>query len=81
MLKNARVMIHDPLIGSVGGSALKIDSISKDLLRTREITGTILAKHTKRTLEEILVKTATDSYFDSKEAVDYGLADEIIERI
>lgn len=80
MLPHARVMIHDPMItGGIGGSALKIKSISEDLMKTREITGEILAKHSGRSLEEIFEKTATDSYFDAQEAIAYGLADNIID--
>ena len=79
ILTHARVMIHDPLIsGGVGGNALRIKSLSEDLMRTREITGKILAKHTKKTIDEIYAKTATDSYFYAEEAVAYGLADNII---
>lgn len=79
ILPHARVMIHDPLIsGGVGGNALRIKSLSEDLMRTRKITGKILAKHTKKTIDEIYAKTATDSYFYAEEAVAFGLADNII---
>lgn len=79
ILPHARVMIHDPLISSgVGGNALRIKSLSEDLMRTRKITGKILAKHTKKTIDEIYAKTATDSYFYAEEAVAFGLADNII---
>ncbi len=79
MLPHASVMIHDPLIGGgVGGSALRIQSISENLLKTREKLSQILAYHTGRTLEEIYEKTATDSYFFGEEAIEFGLADKII---
>jgi ATP-dependent Clp protease protease subunit len=82
MLKHASVMIHDPLINSgIGGNALRIQSISEDLMRIREIMGNILAEHTGKTLEEIYEKTAKDTYFYAEEAVAYGLADKIIERL
>lgn len=82
ILPHARVMIHDPLIScGVGGNALHIKSLSEDLMRTREITGKILAEHTKKPIEEIYKKTATDSYFYAEEAVAYGLADRIIKTI
>lgn len=81
ILPHARVMIHDPLVGSVSGNALRIKSLSEDLMRTREITGKILAEHTHKTLEEIYKKTATDSYFYAEEAVEYGIADRIITSI
>lgn len=82
ILPHARVMIHDPLIaGGVGGSALKLDSIAKDLMRTREITAQILADYTGHSLEEVYEKTANDTYFTAKEALEWGLADRIIHEI
>lgn len=80
MLPHSRVMIHDPLInGNLRGSALHIRSISDDLLVTREVIAKILAKHTGRDISEIYEKTLTDSYFYAQEAIDFGLADSIIE--
>lgn len=81
MLPHSRLMIHDPLISSVGGSALKLDSVAKDLMRTREITAEIIAGHSGHSLEEVYVKTATDSYFSAQEAIAWGLADRITEKI
>lgn len=82
ILPHARVMIHDPLIsGGVGGSALKLDAIAKDLMRARETTAKILSACTGRTIEEILDKTAQDTYFSAEEALEFGLADRIIHEI
>lgn len=82
ILPHSRVMIHDPLVLTCpGGSALKMKSFSEGLMRTREITARILAKHTGRTLEEIYEKTGEDSWFYAEEAVRFGLADRIINEI
>ncbi|MBP3339747.1 MAG: ATP-dependent Clp protease proteolytic subunit [Lachnospiraceae bacterium] len=82
MLPHARVMIHDPLMtDGVSGSALRIDDIGKNLMKTRETLGKILVKHTGRELSEVFEKTAKDSYFDAEEAVAFGLADRIINKI
>ncbi len=82
MLPHARLMIHDPLIaGGIGGSALHIDSVSRDLMRTREITADLLARHSGHTLAEVYEKTAKDTYFDADEAVAWGLADGILREI
>lgn len=79
MLEHARVMIHDPLISrGIGGNALQVQSISNDLMKTREITGKLIAKHTGKTLEEVYEKTAKDSFFYAEEAIEFGLADNII---
>lgn len=78
MLPHARVMIHDPLIrGRMGGNALQIERLSKDLMKMREVTAGIIAKHTGKTLEEVYEKTAIDSYFDAEECIEWGLADAI----
>lgn len=77
MLPNAHVMIHDPLIQSVGGSALEVERRSKRLMKTRERLAGILADATGHTSKEILDITSTDRYFDADEALEFGLADRI----
>ena len=82
ILPHGRVMIHDPLIaGGVGGSALKLDAVARDLMKARETTAQILSERTGHTLEEVYEKTANDTYFDAQEALEWGLADRIIHEI
>lgn len=81
ILPHGRVMVHDPLTSGISGSALTIDSLSKSLMQTRQITAEILARHTSRTLEEIYACTAKDTYFNAQEAIDFGLADYIVKEI
>ena len=82
MLTHARVMIHDPLIaGSIGGSALTVDAVAKDLMKTRQTSAEIIAKHSGHSIEEVYEMTAKDTYFDADEAVAWGLADRVITTI
>lgn len=81
ILPHARVMIHDPLIASTGGNALTLQETSRRLMETRKITAQILARHTGKTLAAVYRKTASDCWFTAKEAVDFGLADRVIEHI
>ena len=81
MLTHSKVMIHDPLITRTGGSALSLKTISDNLMKTREITAEIIAKHSGHTAKQILKKTETDCYFTAEEAVSFRLADEIIKSI
>lgn len=81
ILPHGRVMIHDPLIGQTGGSALQLHEISQSLMQTREQMGRLLAQFTGRTLEEIYEKTRRDSFFNAEEAVAFGLADRVIQTI
>ncbi len=82
ILPHGQVMIHDPLIsGALGGSALAIQDVSRGLLKTRETICAILSKHTGKSRKEVLRKTAKDTWFDAQEAVDFGLADQIIQHV
>lgn len=77
---NARVMIHDLSLGvGIQGNALYFDQVSRDLMQMRERLARILAKHTKKELDEIYKKTAAETCFTAQEAVDFGLADNIID--
>lgn len=80
MSAHSRVMIHDPLIAGSGisGSATDLDAQVKDIMNTRTIIAEILSKHTHRTVEEVLEKTARDTYFYAEDAIAFGLADKII---
>ena len=78
MLPHSRLMIHDPLILQTGGSALKLKAVSDDLMETRQIIAKVIADHSGKPMEEVLAKTATDSYFRAEEAVAFGLADQIV---
>ena len=82
MLPHAKVMIHDPLIhGYPGGSALHIKSMSDSLMQTREDLAQLLAQKTGKSVDEIYKKTAQDSWFTAREAIEFGLADRIIHNI
>ena len=82
MLAHSKVMIHDPLIpGGIGGSALKVDAVARNLMQTRQTIADIISKHTGKSLEDVLAKTASDSYFDAEQAVEWGLADRIIHEL
>lgn len=78
LLPHSRVMIHDPLVMNVSGSALALQSCSEDLMRTRETIAKILAGASGKPLEEIYAATAKDTYFYAQQAVEFGLADEVI---
>lgn len=80
MFAHSKVMIHDPSIsGLPRTNALELQVVSVDLLETRKSLAEILAKHTGKTVDDILEKTKTDCFFDAKAAIEFGLADSIIE--
>lgn len=81
MLEHSHLMIHDPLVQNLSGSALKIDVASKNLLKTRETIGKIYAKVSGKTLDEIYAITYEDTLLDAEAALQLGFADRIIDKI
>ena len=78
ILPHSKVMIHEPLIaGGMGGSASSIKKTADSILETKAITNGILAEHTGKTLEEIDEATSFDNFMNAKEAVEFGICDEI----
>jgi len=78
-LPNARIMIHQPL-GGAQGQATDIDIAAKEIIRNRELIEAILVKHTGQSRERIHRDADRDFYMSTKEAVSYGLVDEVLER-
>jgi ATP-dependent Clp protease protease subunit len=76
-LPHARIMIHQPL-GGVQGQAVDIDIQAREILRLREQLNNVLVKHTGQSLKKIEKDTDRDLFMTSKQAVEYGLVDEVI---
>ena len=77
ILPNAQVMLHQPL-GGAQGQASDIEITAKQILKIKEKLNRMLAQATRREIEEIEKVTDRDSYFDAREALDFGLVDEIL---
>jgi ATP-dependent Clp protease protease subunit len=76
-LPHARIMIHQPL-GGVQGQATDIDIQAREILRLREQMNNILVKHTGQSLKKVEKDTDRDLFMTGKQAVEYGLVDEVI---
>ncbi len=76
-LPHARIMIHQPL-GGVQGQAVDIDIQAREILRLREQLNNILVKHTGQSLKKIEKDTDRDLFMTGKQAVEYGVVDEVI---
>jgi ATP-dependent Clp protease protease subunit len=76
-LPHCRIMIHQPL-GGVQGQATDIDIQAREILRLREDMNNILVKHTGQSVKKIEKDTDRDMFMSGKQAVEYGLVDEVI---
>ncbi|EKD74936.1 MAG: ATP-dependent Clp protease proteolytic subunit [uncultured bacterium] len=78
-LPHSRMMIHQPL-GGYQGQATDIEIHTREMLLLREKLTTIIAYHTGRTPQQIMLDTDRDYFMGGKEAKDYGLIDAILEK-
>ena len=81
LLPNSRVLLHQPLIsGILEGPATDLDIEAKEILRLRSRLYKILSEHTGKDTEKIEKDCDRNLWLDAGEAVNYGLADRILQK-
>lgn len=78
ILPNGEVMIHQPL-GGAQGQATEIKIAAEHILKTKDKLNKILASNTNKDLSVIEKDTDRDNFMNSKEALEYGIIDKIIQ--
>ncbi len=79
---HSRVLIHQPLIsGQMIAVAVDIHIQAQEMERLRDELNAILAEASGQPIERIEKDTDRDFYMTAKEAIAYGLADKIIEKL
>ncbi|MGC9450619.1 MAG: ClpP family protease [Oceanipulchritudo sp.] len=79
---HSRVLIHQPLImGTMRGAAVDIHIQAQEMEKLREEMNRILADASGQPIERIRKDTDRDFYLNAREAIEYGLADAIVETI
>jgi ATP-dependent Clp endopeptidase proteolytic subunit ClpP len=78
-LPHTRIMLHQPL-GDFEGPATDFDIHAKEILQVRRQLDGILARHTAQSLQRIRKDTERDYFMDPRDAVEYGLIDDILQR-
>jgi ATP-dependent Clp protease protease subunit len=76
-LPHSRVMIHQPL-GGARGQASDILIAAEEIRKTRDELCSILAEHSGQPMEKILTDADRDFWMTSKEALEYGMIDNIL---
>ena len=79
ILPNARHLIHQPL-GGARGQASDMEIQVKEILRMKETLTNIYVKHNSKgkTYEQLIKDMDRDNIMTAREAVEYGLADEVV---
>ncbi|MEY3774672.1 MAG: hypothetical protein RLZZ129_1452 [Verrucomicrobiota bacterium] len=79
---HSRVLIHQPLIsGRFIGPATDINIQAQEMEKLRAELNQILATASGQPLERITQDTDRDFYLNAQQAIEYGLADRIVDKV
>ena len=82
MLPHASVLLHQPLIrGQITGPATDLQIEAEEMIRVRRRLYDIIAHHTGKDLATIEKDCDRNYWMDAQQAIEYGLADKILEKI
>jgi len=76
-LKHSRVLIHQPM-GGAQGQASDIEITAREIQKLKKELYEIISLHSKQTYKKVWKDSDRDYWMTSKEALDYGMIDEIL---
>jgi ATP-dependent Clp protease protease subunit len=77
-LPNARVLIHQPSMEGAYGQVSDLEIQANEIQRVRRSMEEILARHTKKSADEVRKDVERDKILTAEEAKDYGIVDEVL---
>ncbi|MEJ0102406.1 MAG: ATP-dependent Clp protease proteolytic subunit [Bacteroidota bacterium] len=79
---HGEVMIHQPSLGGhIQGVSSDLEIQARQTKRVKELGAKILAENCGKTMQQIMKDFDRDYWMDAKEAIEYGIVDEIVEKI
>ena len=78
-LPNATIHLHQAF-GGAQGQAADVEIAAREIMRMQELIRGILSEHTGQTIKKIIHDTDRDFYLNPKQAMEYGLIDEILSK-
>ena len=79
---HGEVMIHQPSLGGhIQGVSADLEIQARQTKRVKELGAKILAENCGKTMQQILKDFDRDYWMDAKEALEYGIVDQVIEKI
>ena len=78
-LPYARVLIHQPSIGHMAGTAKDSEIQAEEMLRMKRTMNEVMAFHTGQSIERIEQDTDRDYWMSAQQAVEYGLVDHVVD--
>jgi ATP-dependent Clp protease protease subunit len=80
VLEHARVLLGQPASGGSRGAISDLALQAKEMVRIRSQVEEVLARHTHHDIATLRADMDRDKVFTADEAVEYGLADEVVSR-
>lgn len=78
-LSHSRVMIHQPM-GGAQGQASDIEITAREISKLKSELYQIIADHSGNSFDKIHKDSDRDFWMNAKEALEYGMIDEVLER-
>lgn len=78
ILKHSEVMIHQPSTG-MAGQASEIEIAATHIAKCKKTLATIVSENCGKSLEQVTEDMDRDHWMDSKEALEYGIVDSILD--
>ena len=79
---NGEVMIHQPSLGGyIQGVSVDLEIQAKQTKRVKEIGAKILAANCGKKVDQIMKDFDRDYWMDAKEAIDYGIVDQLVDKL
>lgn len=76
---HGRVMIHQPSIGQLFGSASDLEIHAKEITKTKKMGAEIIAKNCGQDFEKVMKDFDRDYWMSANESIDYGIVDGIFD--
>lgn len=78
-LPHSRIMIHQPLGGTGLAQASDIEITAKEILKLKDELAGVVAKHSGKSVKQVLKDMDRDHWMTAEEALEYGMIDEIFD--
>jgi ATP-dependent Clp protease, protease subunit len=79
---HSEIMIHQPSLGGyMQGVSVDLEITAKQTRRVKDISAKILADNCGKKFEQIMKDFDRDYWMDAKEAIEYGIVDQVYEKL
>jgi len=79
---HGEIMIHQPSLGGyMQGVSADLEIQAKQTKKTKELSARILAENCGKKFEQVMKDFDRDYWMDAKEALEYGIVDQVVERL